>query len=134
MHESDESAEDKAFFSRRLNQVRPKDAQSSKKIYKRICYFYDPNGKTGHVEERCWFKHGRPTRSHYALKNADAALSQHNTEWPLDYGFSLHITSYLSSICGSEKRVCRLQSFPTYVRSTMDILNFQHRYLKEVIL
>ena len=57
MHESEESAEDKAFFSRRSNQVRPKDAQSSKKIDKRICYFCDPNGKTGHVEECCWVKH-----------------------------------------------------------------------------
>lgn len=100
MHESEESAEDKAFFSRRSNQVRPKDAQSSKKIDKRICYFCDPNGKTGHIEERCWVKHGRPTRS---LKNADAALSQHHTEWPLDYGFSSHITSYLSSTCRDPK-------------------------------
>ena len=104
MHESEESAEDKAFFSRRANQVRPKDAQSSKKIDKRICYFCDPNGKTGHVEERCWVKHGRPTRSHPTIKNADAALSHgHHTEWPLDYGFSSHITSYLSSICRDPK-------------------------------
>jgi hypothetical protein len=100
MHDSEESSEDKALFSRRSNQVRPKDAQSCKKIDKRICYFCDPNGKTGHIEERCWVKHGSPTCS---LKNADAALSQHHAEWPLDYGFSSHITSYLSSTCRDPK-------------------------------
>jgi len=98
MHDNGESAEDKAFFSRRSNQVRSKDARPSKKIDKIICYYCGPSGRIGHTEERCWVKHGRPGRSSQnLLQTADAALSHHHTEWPVDYGFSSCITSFLSS-------------------------------------
>lgn len=52
-----ESTADKAFFSRRSNQALPKDAQPSKKIEKRICYYCDPNGRVGHTKDECWVKH-----------------------------------------------------------------------------
>jgi hypothetical protein len=36
-------------------------------------------------------------------QNVEAALSRHHTDWPIDYGFSTCITSYLSSTCRNFK-------------------------------
>lgn len=98
-----ESAADAAFFSRRENQVNSKELPSKKKLDKRVCFYCDPNGKVGHLEEKCWVKHGRHGRHDSRLGSANAALSNH-TEWPIDYGFSAYITSYLSSLLNRNSR------------------------------
>lgn len=101
-----ESAADAAFFSRRENQVNSKELPCKKNLNKRVCFYCDPNGKVGHLEEKCWVKHGRHGRHgrhDSRLGSANAALSNH-TEWPIDYGFSAYITSYLSSLLNRNSR------------------------------
>jgi hypothetical protein len=53
MHEDEECAEEKALFSRRSNQVRPKDARSNKKITNNY-FFCNPTEKLVILKNVVW--------------------------------------------------------------------------------